>query len=416
MNPRVFSRMAFILATCLVLVSCAGATTPASPTSGPDSSAAAEGEVYKIGFLASVTGAAATLGEPERNVAVMLQKELDENGGIVGPDGVKHPVQIVIQDTQGSSDVAVTLTKKLIDDEGVVAIVGPSTSPESMAILPLVQEANLPMISMASSSAIVKPVEERVWIFKTAASNEHTAPLQVEYVKAKGMQRIANLYVNNAYGEDGAKAIREAAAEAGIEIVYEDTFEESDTDMTAQITKIKASNAEAVLVTAISPAAAIFTRQYAELSVGLPLVHNHGIGNVTFIELAGPENAEGVVFPMSKLVAYDSLPDDDPQKAVIAEFIAAYEESAGEQPSSFSGHAWDGLSIVIDALKRLPSGLSLEEQRSQLRDEIEATKDFVGIDGIFNFTSEDHVGLSFRDMVLMKITDGQWHYLPQEQW
>ncbi|NPV06379.1 MAG: ABC transporter substrate-binding protein [Anaerolineae bacterium] len=404
-----------VLAVVLVGAS-AGCGAAATPTAAPVTESAATGEVYKIGFLASVTGAAATLGEPERNVAVMIQEQLNASGGIVGPDGTVHPVEIIIQDTQGSPDVAVTLIKKLIDDEGVLAIVGPTTSGASMAVVPIAQEARVPLVSMASSSAIVEPVAERAWVFKTAASNEHTAPLQVEYARAKGITRIANLYVNNAYGEDGAIAIREAAAAAGVEIVYEDTFEEADTDITSQITKVRASQAEAVLVTAIPPAAAVFTRQYRELGVELPLIHNHGIGMPAFVSLAGPENAEGVVFPMSKLVAYESLPDDDPQKPVIAQFVADYRASTKQEPSSFAGHAWDGLNIVIEALKRLPEGLSLAEQRARLRDEIEATKDFVGIDGVFNFTPEDHVGLSANDMVLIRIVDGEWQYFPRDQW
>lgn len=405
-----------VLAVCLVLstAGCAGGAATPAPTAATEDSAM--GEVYKIGFLASVTGAAATLGEPERNVAVMLQEQLNAAGGIVGPSGVKHPVQIIVQDTQGSPDVAVTLIRKLIDDESVVAIVGPTTSGASMAVVPIAQEANVPLVSMASSSSIVEPVAERAWIFKTAASNEHTAPLQVEYARAIGVTKIANLYVNNAYGEDGAIAIREAAAAAGLEIVYDDTFEAADTDITSQITKLRASGAEAVLVTAIPPAAAVFTRQFRELGVDLPLIHNHGIGMPAFVELAGPENAEGVVFPMSKLPALASLPDDDPQKAVIAQFVADYEASVDGAPSSFAGHAWDGLSITIEALKRLPEGLTLADQRTQLRDEIEATAGFVGIDGVFNFTPTDHVGLSASDMVLIRIVDGQWQYFPQDQW
>lgn len=325
-------------------------------------------------------------------------------------------MEIVIQDTQGSPDVAVTLIRKLIDDEGVVAIVGPTTSGASMAVVPIAQEPKVPLISMASSGAIVNPVAERTWIFKTAASNEHTAPLQVEYARAIGVTKIANLYVNNAYGEDGAIAIREAAAAAGLEIVYDDTFEEADTDITSQITKLRASGAEAVLVTAIPPAAAVFTRQYRELGVELPLIHNHGIGMPAFVSLAGPENAEGVVFPMSKLPAVTSLPDDDLQKPVIAQFVADYEASAKTAPSSFAGHAWDGLNIAIEALKRLPEGLSLADQRVRMRDEIEATKGFVGIDGIFNFTPTDHVGLSASDMVLIRVVDGQWQHFPPDQW
>jgi branched-chain amino acid transport system substrate-binding protein len=405
-----------LVSVFLAVALCAGAAgCGATPTPVPAAATATLGDTYKIGFLASVTGTAATLGEPQGNVAAMLQKQLDASGGVTGPDGVRHPVQIITEDTQGNADTAVSLVRKLID-EGVVGLVGSSTSPESMAMLPLAQDAKIPLVSLAASSAIVKPVAERQWVFKTAASNEHTAPLQVAYAKAIGATKIANIYVNNAYGEDGAVAIRAAAEAAGMEIVYEDTFEAADTDMTAQVTKALASGAEAVLVTAIPPAAAVFTNQYRELGGTLPLLHNHGIGMQSFIDLTGAGNSEGIVFPMSKLVAYSALADSDPQKAVISQFVTDYTASAGSAPSSFAGHAWDALSITVAALGRLPAGLSLADQRSRLRDEIEGTKGFVGIDGVFTFSADDHVGLSVNDMVMVRIHEGKWVYLPKDQW
>jgi len=405
----------FLVLSTILIASC-GAAPAAKSTPAPAQGAKNQGVTYKIGFITSATGAASFLGEPERDVALMMQKQLQAQGGITGPDGVVHPVEILIQDTQGSSDVAVPITKKLIDDEQVVAILGPATSPESMALIPIVQEAKIPMLSMASSSQIVEPVAERAWVFKVAQSNKHTSPWQVEYAKSKGFTKIANLYVNNAYGEDGAAAIRQAAKDGGLEIVLEETFAADDTDMTSQITKIKASQAQAVLVTAIPPAAAVFTKQYREMGLALPLLHNSGIGTPAFVSVAGASNAEGVIFPMGKLVAVSSLPDSDPQKKVIEQFISDFQQSAGKLPSHFGAHAWDAIQITLKVLETMPDGLSIEEQRSRLRDGIEQLKGFVGVDGVFNFTPEDHVGLSAEDVVLVRIADGQWGYLPPEKW
>ena len=400
--------MALVFFVLFAASACSSKATPTLPKGD-------QGSTYKIGFMAAITGSASSLGEPERDVAVMVQKQLDAQGGIVGPDGVRHPVKILIQDTQSSGDVAVPVAKKLIDDERVIVIIGPTRSPVSMALIPIMQEAKVPNISMASSSAIVKPVAERKWIFKTAQSNEHTAPWQVKYAKAKGLTKIANVYVNDAYGEDGAAAIRETAKAEGVEIVLEETFESGDTDMTAQITKIKASGAQAVLVTAIPPAAAIFTKQFREMGLTIPLIHNHGIGMKSFISLAG-EAAEGVLFPMGKLVAVSFLPDSDPQKKVLEDFVRDFQASSGKPPSTFAGHAWDALQITLKALEKLPEGLSLEEQRSRLRDEIENTKGFIGTGGVFNLSPEDHVGLSPNDVVMARITKGDWEYLPPEKW
>lgn len=408
-------RTLFLLAAILLgTASCGGPAAPAAPPAGtPEANL---GQPYKIGFLAAITGSSSLLGVPERDAAVMLQEQFDAQGGIIGPDGVRHPVQILIHDTQGSGDTAVPLAKKLIDDDGVVAIVGTTVSPVAMALLPVMQEAHVPLLSMASSSAIVKPVAERYWIFKTAQSNEHTAPAQVRYAAALGVTSIANFYVNNAYGEDGAIAIRQAAAEAGLDIVLEETFDAADTDMTAQLTKLRASGAEALLVTAIPPAAAILTRQFREMGLEIPIVHNHGIGMMSFIDLCGASVAEGVVFPMGKVIAANSLPDDDPQKAVLQQFVADYTAAGGAAGLHFAGHAWDGLQLVARALQTLPDGLPLAEQRARVRDALEATSNFAGIGGMFNLSPEDHVGLHPADIVMVRIVNGDWDFFPPEEW
>ncbi|MBC7239415.1 MAG: ABC transporter substrate-binding protein, partial [Chloroflexi bacterium] len=173
---------------------------------------------------------------------------------------------------------------------------------------------------------------------------------------------------------------------------------------------------QAVLITAVPPAAAIFTKQYRELGVQLPLLHNSGVAMKPFIDLAGVENVEGVLFPMGKLVAANALPDSDPQKAVLLKFIADYEAFTQNPVSTFAGHAWDAIQIVAQVAQTLPDGLSLEEQRSRLRDGIENLKGFVGVDGIFNFSPEDHVGLSTQDVVLVRITNGTWEYYPEDKW
>ena len=375
----------------------------------------AEPAAYKIGFLGSITGGAAFLGEPERDAALIVQKQLDAQGGIKGPDGVMHPVQIVILDTEGASDLTITLAKKLIDDEKVVAIVGTTRSPTSMALLPIMQEAEVPMISMASSGEIVKPVAERKWIFKTAQSNEHTAPWQVRYCKTMGFTKVASFYVADAYGEDGAAGVRQAAQDQGVEIVLEDTFGGSDTDMTAQLTKLKASDAQALLVTAIVPAAAIINKQFKEMGIEMPIIHNHGIGMKPFISLSG-DSAEGVIFPMGKMVAADALPDSDPQKKVLVDFIAEFEASSDNPVSTFAGHSWDAFQLVIKGLETLDNGLALEEQRSKLRDAIEQVRGMPGTGGIFNLSAQDHVGLSPDDVVLAQIRNGEWVYFPPEEW
>ena len=420
---RVF--LSVVCMGALLLSACTPAATPQAATPAPaakavatsaPTAAAKEGEVYSVGVVVASTGGAAALGEPERDAARLIQSQIDAQGGITGADGLRHKVKIIIYDSQSTGDVAITLAKKLINDDKVIAIIGGTSSPESLALVPIVQEAKIPFISVASSSQIVEPVSERFWVFKTAQNNRHTAPMQVEYAKAKGFTKIANLYVNNAYGEDGRNAIRDAAKSAGLEIVIEETFEAADTNMMAQLTKVKSSSAQAVLVTAIPPAASVLTKQYRELGLKLPLIQNHGIGMKSFITLSGAENAEGILFPMGKLVAASALPDSDPQKSVLLKFAKDYEDFTKNSASTFAGHSWDALQLTLKALATLPAGLSLTDQRTKLRDALEATKGFPGTGGIFNLSAQDHVGLSTSDIVLARIADGNWVYLPRDKW
>jgi len=390
--------VALLVSTCL---GCSAVSTKGKTTT------------YKVGVMAAITGGASFLGAPERDAAAMIQEQVTT---VTGPDGVEHPVEFIIMDTEGKADVTISVAKKLIDDEKVIAIVGTTTSGTSMALVPVMQEAEIPMISMASSGAIVSPVSERKWIFKTAQNNSHTAPWQVRYAKTKGLTKVANFYVNDAYGEDGAEAIREACAAEGVEIVLEETFAAADKDMTAQLTKLKASDAQALLVTAITPAAAIITKQYREMAIDMPIIHNHGIGMKPFIDVATPEAAEGVLFPMGKLVAADALPDSDPQKAVLNKFVSDFTASSGNPPSTFAGHAWDAVMLVLTGLEQIPADVEQADLPARLRDEIEGIQDFVGISGVFNLSPTDHVGMSPDDVVLCRIRDGGWEYYPPEMW
>ncbi len=409
----------------LVLGACAAPATEV-PTQAPQPTEAPPptqpppemvGEPYRIGFMAAITGGAAFLGEPERDAALMVIDQLEAaGGGVTGPDGVFHPVEIIIEDTEGNPDVGVALAKKFIDEDQVVVIVGGTRSPVSVPVaVSVIEEAQTPFISMASSSAIVEPVGERFWTFKTPQSNKHVAPIQVAYLQTLGVTRIGSLYVNNAFGEDSRQALQDTIVGTGIEIVAEEAFEADDTDFTAQLTKINASGAEALVVHAIPPAASTVTVQFRELGLDMPLIHNHGVGMKPFIDLAG-EAANGVLFPIGKMIGAEELSDSDPQKAILLDFIADYETFSGNPRSTFAGHAWDGLQWALRCLESLPDGLSLEEQRSQCRDTIEGLSGFIGTGGIFNLSSSDHVGLSSEDMILVQVVNGEWVYLPEDQW
>lgn len=376
---------------------------------------AASAQEFRIGFVAAITGPASSLGVPERDVAVLLQKELDAAGGVTGPDGRKRPVRIIIHDDQSKADETVKAVKKLVTDDQVHVVIASSQSPTSLAVVPIVTEARVPLISMASSHAIVTPVAERQWVFKTPQSNIHVSTHQVKYLRARGLTRIASLYVNDAFGEDSRRGLAEMIKGSGIEVVYEDKFEHADKDMTPQLTRVRASGAQALVVHAIPPSASIVTKNFRDLGLAIPLLHNHGVGNKPFMDLAGGA-AEGVIFPIGKMLVAEELPDADPQKTVLLDFVAWYEKGTSKPRSTFAGHAWDALKMALPIAAALPADLPLAEARVRVRDELEKVRDFVGTGGIFTMSAEDHVGLDERSMVLVRIEGGRWRHFPPEKW
>ncbi|HET7874905.1 MAG TPA: ABC transporter substrate-binding protein [Methylomirabilota bacterium] len=375
----------------------------------------AAAQEYRIGFVSAITGPASSLGVPERDVAVMIQKELEAKGGVTGPDGKKHPVKLIIHDDESKADTTVRVVKKLIGEDNVHVVIASSQSPTSLAVVPVVTEARAPLISMASSHAIVTPIKERFWVFKTPQSNIHVSVHQIKYLKAKRYTKIASLYVNDAFGEDSRRGLAASIKDSGIEVVYEDKFEQTDKDMTPQLTRVKASGAQALIVHAIPPSASIITKQYRDLGLTIPLIHNHGVGNKPFIDLAGGA-ADGVIFPIGKMLVAESLPDTDPQKKVLLDFVAWYEKGTGKPRSTFAGHAWDALQMTFMAFSKISPGAPLPEARARVRDELERVKNFAGTGGIFTMSPEDHVGLDERSMVLVRIEGGTWKYFPPEKW
>lgn len=393
------ARVAFIFILALML---------ASPL-------AAGAQEYRIGFVSAITGPASSLGVPERDVAVMIQKELEAKGGITGPDGKKYPVKIFIHDDESKVETTKRLVKKLIAEDKVHVVIASSQSPTSIAVIPDATEGKVPLISMASSHAIVTPIKERFWIFKTPQSNIHVATHQLKYLKAKRYTKIASLYVNDAFGEDSRRGLAATIKDSGIEVVYEDKFEQADKDMTPQLTKVKASGAQALMVHAIPPSASIVTKQFRDLGLTIPLIHNHGVGNKPFMDLAGGA-AEGVIFPIGKMLVAASLPDADLQKKVLLDFVAWYEKGTGKPRSTFAGHAWDALQLTLMAFGKIAPTMPLDQARAKVRDELERVKYFAGTGGIFNMSPEDHVGLDERSMVLVLIQGGAWKYFPPEAW
>ncbi|MBC7190692.1 ABC transporter substrate-binding protein [Candidatus Aerophobetes bacterium] len=349
---------------------------------------------YKVGGIFAITGGASFLGEPERNTARMIEEFINSRGGING-----HPLELIIEDTAGDETKTVNAVKKLIYRDNVLAIIGPSRSGTTLAAVPIVEKEGVILISCAAAEAIVSPVKK--WVFKTPQKDSDAARRIYKYMKKKGISRIGIITGTTGFGAEGRKHLKNLAPEYGITIAADETYGPQDTDMTAQLTRIKAAQVEAVVNWSIVPAQSIVPKNMRQLGMDIPLFQSHGFGNIKYVELAG-EAAEGIIFPAGRLLAVDTLPDTHPQKEILAWYKQMYESKYKEDVSTFGGHAWDALWLVINALEETGP------RPEAMRENIEYTKQFVGTGGIFNFSPEDHNGLTEEAFELLVVKGGRF--------
>jgi branched-chain amino acid transport system substrate-binding protein len=358
-----------------------------------------EVESYKIGGVFSITGPASWLGEPERNTMVMIGDMINEQGGI---DGV--PLELVIEDTVGDETKSVNAVKKLINSDKVLAIVGPSRSGSTMAVIPIVQAAEIPLVSCAAAEAIVQPVEERYWVFKTPQSDKHAAMKIYGHMQANGIKKIAIMSGTTGFGDQGRKQLKTHADMYGITIVADETYAPQDTDMTSQLTKIRGTDAEAIVNWSIVPAQVIVAKNMIQLGIDLPLYLSHGFGNIKYVEAAG-KAAEGIMFPAGRLLVVDDVPASHPQADVLKEYASMYESQFEDSVSTFGGHAWDAMWMIAAALETAGA------DKAGIRDALEGLQNFVGTGGVFNFSPSDHNGLTEEAFEMLTVKNGQFAIL-----
>lgn len=359
----------------------------------------------KLGFIPDITGPASSLGLPERDTALMLQAEIDAKGGIRG-----RSVKLVIYDGESTETKTLLAAKKAIEEDRVAALICCTQSGTSLAIKNAVQSARVPMISMAASVRIVEPVKGSHWVFKTPQNDHLIAEVLADYLVGKKLTKVAWMNVDNAFGDSGRTEFDKVAKRLGISIVANERFGDKDVDMTTQLTKVKGSDAQALVVWAIPPAASVVTKNARELGLSIPLFQSHGVANKRFIDLAGPA-ANGVRFPAGKLLTAESLPDSDKQKQTLIAYAKAFEAKYGPR-NTFGGHGWDAIWLTYRATEAAAARVSPDDLgsfRAAIRDELEKIKEFVGISGIFNMSAEDHNGLDKRAATMYEIVNGQWH-------
>lgn len=348
----------------------------------------------RIGALFAVTGPAAFLGEPERNTAQMVVDEINKAGGVKG-----HKLELIVYDTAGDATKAVQLATKLIKNDKVAAIIGPSTSGESMAVIAVAEKEQVPLISCAASIKITDPVKK--WVFKTAQNDSLAVSRIYENLQKQKQTRVAILTVSDGFGSSGREQLKAQAAKQGITIVSDDTYGPKDTDMTAQLTKIRGSQAQAIICWGTNPGPAVIAKNARQLGLKTPIYMSHGVSSKKFIELAG-EAAEGIKLPSGKVIVADVLPASDPQKKSLLAFVKDYQNHYKAEGDHFGGHAWDAVMLLKGAIER--GG----DSPATIRDQLEKTRQFHGIGGTFTYSVQDHAGLNKDAFVLVEVKNKDW--------
>lgn len=353
-------------------------------------------EPIKIGVIVSLTGTYAGLGTPEKQAIELEVKRINDGGGVNG-----RPVEVAFEDDATDEAKAVAAASKLIEQEKVLAIIGATGTGQTMAMRGDVQRAAVPQVSMAGGTVITNPTDPLV--FATPWSNTIVVPFTLDYLEKQGITRIGFMSDSGGFGKDGKAVMEAEAAKAGVKLVANETFNPGDSDMTAQLTKVRKSGAEAIVLWTAGKEAATIAKNAKDLGIDIPLYGSHGIARKEFIDGAGAA-AEGVRFAAGKILVPELHGEGSEAFTVAQGFSDRFEAAYGDAPSTFAGHAYDALYLIVEAAKRIDGDITA----TALRDELEKTTGFVGIGGTFNMTAQDHNGLIEDDLTMIEISNGKW--------
>lgn len=352
-------------------------------------------EPVRIGAFLSVTGPASFLGDPELKTLELYVERLNAEGGVLG-----RKLQLVAYDDSGDAEKARTFAKRLIEQDKVDIIVGGSTTGTTMAAVPLAEQAGLPFISLAGAVVIVEPVKK--WVFKTPHTDRMACEKIFVDLQQRKLARVALISGSGGFDKSMRAECLKVAPKYGIEVVADESYGPTDTDMTSQLTKIKGSGAQAVLNAGFGQGPAIVTRNYRQVGLALPLYQSHGVASREYIKLSGPA-AEGVRLPAAALLVAELLAAGDPQKPVVVSYRKQYEDKFKTDVSTFGGHAYDGLMLALQAIRKAGA-----TDKAKVRDALEATKGYVGTGGVVNMTAGDHMGLDLSAFRMLEVKDGNW--------
>ena len=355
-------------------------------------------EPIKVGAFLSITGGASFLGDPQAKTLKLYVDKINASGGVLG-----RKLQLTTYDSQGDARQAVTFVRRLIEDDKVDFIIGGSTTGETMAVVPMVESAGLPFFSMAGASVVVEPPKK--WVFKTPGSDRMAVDRIFGDMAKRGLKNVGLIAGSGGFDQSCRAEAKGLAGKHSITLVADETYAPTDTDMTPQFTRINGAKAQAILSCGFGAATVITVRNYKQLGLSAPFYFTHGVASQQFVDGSGGA-AEGVRVTVSAILVADDLPADDKQRDVVMSYAKEYKAAYNEQPSAFGGFAYDALQMTVAAIKRAGA-----MDKAKVRDEIEKTKDFVGIDGVFNLSATDHMGLTAEAFKLTEIKGAEWKLL-----
>ena len=364
-------------------------------------SSAAEKRSYKIGSIFSYTGVAAFLGDRMKTTAEMMVESVNKQGGIEG-----HPVELTVYDSGSEVTKAVTAANRLITQDKVDIISGAGNmSGLSLAIKPVANRYQVPMISNSGSRAIVEPVKESRWVFKSHLTDKEIIGRAFDWWKSKGITKVAMLSSTSGFGKSARDELRRQEPGSGIKVVAWEEFDNKATDMTPQLTRIRAANPEVILYWTVAPAGVVIMKNARQLGMKQILMTGFGYVVPRYMKMAG-EAAEGCVLVSLRYPVGPQLSDSDPCKKIILAYMEEHKAKYGFHPDVYGSEAYDGMLMAFEALK-ISKSLDKEKLRSALE-----KLNFIGTNGVYNkFSSSRHYGLTKDDAVVFEWRNGGWKLL-----
>jgi branched-chain amino acid transport system substrate-binding protein len=353
---------------------------------------------FKVGFVLSQIGPLAELAKTYLDGAEVGVAMVNETGGI---GGLK--VRLIACDTQGQEPQAVICAKKLINDDKVNMMIGATGTPPTMAIIPTVESAGVPLFGMGAGRVIWEPVKK--WVFKSFPSNDDQIPAELDYAKKKGWNRIALLTDNTSFGKDTAEMTRDVVKKYGMELVADESYSPSDTDVSAQVTRVRAAKPDVVLnLAGTIPLGILVAKKATQLGMKTPLVQGMNFVVDNYPGMV-PQAIGQSYFAGSKMMV--DLPSSDPLYGNITAFRKKYAEMRGASAKP-NGNTITVPDILL-MVQKVTQGMGDKVLDPEaLRTAIENAHDIPELQGIWNLSPTNHGNSFAAGTVMLTNVNGTW--------